>query len=114
MNEQPLEQLLNRYFNKKIQLRKERKSKALSTWQPVVDKILEEVKRVDKRYDLTPFMGGSYYERTKTKEPDEFDIMLEILSLTLGEWETYDGREDGLSSEPPEGNSLGPTYLKML
>lgn len=104
MNERELRQLLDRYFNQKVQLRSKEKQKALQAWEPVVEKILKRVTEKDSRFDFRQLLySGSYYERTKTKAPNEFDLMLEIQCLSLGKWEPYDADEDDLNTEPPTG-----------
>ena len=55
------------------------KTKALECWQPIVKAIVDYVKRTDDRFaSLRTFPTGSYYEGTKVKEPNEFDLMLVI------------------------------------
>ena len=100
MNDRELGQLLNRYFNQKVQLQKEEKANALEDWEPVVRNVLTRVTQKDSRFNFKQyFYGGSYYERTKTKKPNEFDVMLEIKCfLSLDKCRPYD-----LSTNPPTG-----------
>ena len=101
-----LNSLLNQFTDRHVKLRRDRKTEALRTWQPIVDAIVEDVKRRDQygrfaRMRILP--TGSYYERAKVGEPDEFDIMLVVDKLEL-DGDPYDsGEYDGLTSEPPIG-----------
>ena len=85
-----LEQKLNdlngvfkKYFERKVQLNQKSKSDALSCWEPIVDWIIDYVKESDERFaSLRRFGSGSYYERAKVREPNEFDLMLIFEDLT--------------------------------
>lgn len=60
------------------------KTKALECWQPIVKDIVDYVKRSDDRFaSLRTFPTGSYYEGTKVKEPNEFDLMLVMEDLPI-------------------------------
>lgn len=102
MSRDDLNTILNRFTSNNVLLRSIRKTEALNSWEPIVKKILDGVKAKDKRFaSLQTFPYGSYYERTKVKEPDEFDLMLVMDNLELqGE---YDSDEDDGLSEPPKG-----------
>lgn len=98
-----LNTLLNRFTSQFVMLRQERKTEALNFWQPKVEEIVKDVKRRDDRFsDLQVVFTGSYYERSKVGEPDEFDLMLAVGKLEL-DGEPYGGDEDDGMSEPPKG-----------
>jgi len=98
-----LNSLLNQFTDRYVNLRRDRKKEALRAWQPVVDAIVEDVKRRDQlgrfaRLRILP--TGSYYERAKVGEPDEFDLMLVMDNLELDD-DPYDsGENDGLGEQP--------------
>ena len=74
---------LKKYFERNVQLSQKRKNEALSYWEPIVDWIINYVKRSDDRFaSLRRFGSGSYYERAKVREPNEFDLMLIFEGLT--------------------------------
>ena len=101
-----LNSLLNKFTETYVKLRRDRKAEALRAWQPIVNAIVEDVKRRDqhRRFaKLRILHFGSYYERSKVGEPDEFDLMLVMDNLEL-DGDPYDsGEDDGLSLEPPTG-----------
>ena len=106
MNREELNTILNRFTNKTVLLRQERKTEALKCWEPIVKGILDSVKRKDRRFaSLQTFPTGGYYERTKVKEPDEFDLMLVMDNLEL-DGEPYDSDENDGLSEPPIGTEV--------
>ena len=75
---------LNWYTERKVKTRREMKTKALECWQPIVKAIVDYVKRTDDRFaSLRTFPTGSYYEGTKVKEPNEFDLMLVMEDLPV-------------------------------
>ena len=98
---------LNQFTDSHVKLRRDGKTVALRAWQPIVDAIVDGVKRRD-RFDrfasLSILPTGSYYERAKVGEPDEFDLMLVMDNLELDD-DPYDsGEDDGLSArDPPKG-----------
>ena len=97
-----LNSILNRFTASNVQLRNNRKTEALNFWKPIVEKIVDYVKRRDDRFaSLNFFHAGSYYDGTKVGEPDEFDLMLVMENLTL-DGEPYEEEDDGMS-EPPTG-----------
>lgn len=99
MSGQSLNAILNRLTTEVVQLRKDRKRVALLCWEPIVREILDEVKRKDHRFRaLHIFPTGSYYERVKIKEPDEFDLMLIMDNLELDDAPFEE--EDGFSPPP--------------
>ena len=103
MNREDLNSLLNRFTVSNVQLRQKRKTEALNSWQPIVNAILEHVKTNDQRFaKLRILPTGSYYERAKVGEPDEFDLMLVVDNLEL-DAEPFD-EDDGLR-EPPIGKT---------
>ena len=74
---------LKKYFERNVQLSQKRKNEALSCWEPIVDRIINYVKRNDDRFALLRRFGsGSYYERAKVREPNEFDLMLIFEDMT--------------------------------
>ncbi|XP_031548635.1 protein mab-21-like 2 [Actinia tenebrosa] len=103
MDNRELKLLLDRYFSQKVTLRQEEKRKALEVWEGVVKNILQKVEAKDPRFKLTGVYSGSYYERAKVKEPNEFDLMLEMEKLKLGSGDQYDSHEDNLGTDPPLG-----------
>ena len=116
MNGQDLNTSLNRFTDQIVKLRQTEKSDALSSWQPIVDKIVDFVRQEDVhgrfvKLKLVP--TGSYYERAKVGAPDEFDLMLEIekLELDAAPYEEYEN--DGMS-EPPTGNKVLNTVKTLI
>lgn len=98
-----LNNILNRFTASNVQLRKNRKTEALNFWQPKAERIVDYVKRRDARFArLSIFHAGSYYDRVKVGEPDEFDLMLVVENLTL-DAEPYEEDEDDGMREPPTG-----------
>ena len=84
MSNPNLNNILNRYTERNVKIRREMKTKALECWQPIVKAIVEYVKRTDDRFaSLRTFPTGSYYEGTKVKEPNEFDLMLVMEDLSI-------------------------------
>ena len=80
-----LNNFLNWYTERKVKTRREMKTKALKYWKPIVKAIVDYVKRTDDRFaSLRTFPTGSYYEGTKVKEPNEFDLMLVMEDLPIG------------------------------
>ena len=98
-----LNSLLNQFTDSHVKLRRDGKTEALRAWQPIVDAIVDNVKRRDHRFaSLSILPTGSYYERAKVGEPDEFDLMLVMDNLEL-DGDPYDSGEDDGLSEPPTG-----------
>lgn len=96
--------VLNRFTDKNIKLRQTEKTEALNLWQPIVGNIVENVKTRDDRFATIEILPtGSYYERAKVGEPDEFDLMLVMDNLEL-DGDPYEEENDGMS-EPPTGES---------
>ena len=108
---------LNRFTNEKVSLRKSEKRKALDFWEPKVRDILENVKEKDTRFaGMEMQFKGSYYERCKVGEPDEFDLMLVMKNLELN-GDPYDDTEDDGMSEPPTGRdtiALGINFIQRM
>jgi len=105
-----LNTLLNQFTDHYVKLRRDEKKKALKAWQPIVEAIVAKVKSKRDQHDLRfarlqilPF--GSYYERAKVGEPDEFDLMLVMDNLEL-DGDPYDSGEDDGLSEPPTGKLI--------
>ncbi|XP_073246852.1 cyclic GMP-AMP synthase-like receptor 1 [Porites lutea] len=79
-----LNNFLNWYTERNVKTRREMKTKALECWQPIVKEIVDYVKSTDDRFaSLRTFPTGSYYERAKAKEPNEFDLMLVMEDLPV-------------------------------
>lgn len=96
-----LNSLLNSFTTKCVQLRRERKTEALKCWKPIVEDILGYVKtRKECFAALQIFNSGSYYEKTKVREPDEFDLM-----LVMNNVEFYELTSPRLS-KPPTGKYI--------
>lgn len=114
-----LNDILNRFTNEKVSLRnsKSEKRKALDFWEPKVRDILENVKEKDTRFaGMEMQFKGSYYERCKVGEPDEFDLMLVMKNLELN-GDPYDDPEDDRMSEPPTGRdtiALGINFIQIM
>ena len=107
MNRRDLNSILNRFTDKNVKLRQVEKSEALRSWQPLVERIVNFVKVQDvhRRFATLQIVPtGSYYERAKVGEPDEFDLMLVMENLALDD-EPYEEYEDDGMSEPPTGGS---------
>ena len=98
---------LKQFIEIYVTLRQEEKKVALATWQPIVNAIVDYVKTRDPLFaSLSILPTGSYYERAKVGEPDEFDLMLVMDNLELDD-DPYDSDEDdGLSQEPPIGKLI--------
>lgn len=97
-----LNPILNRYTREKVTLRQSEKSKAKDFCQPIVEGIVEYVKIKDTRFaGMEIQRSGSYYERCKVGEPDEFDFMLVIKGLELDGVYEYDGM-----GEAPKGRYI--------
>ena len=86
MSAEELNTFLNRFTDDNVRLRRERKTEALTTWKPIVEFILDYVKEKKECFaSIQTLNSGSYYERTKVGEPDEFDLMLVINSAEFVE-----------------------------
>ena len=98
MNEEELNNLLNYFTRNNVQIRRDRKKEALNSWNPIVEAILDYVRQRNIFFaTLRVLYYGSYYERTKVGEPDEFDLMLVMESAVF-----YELKVPG-SSNPPIG-----------
>ena len=98
-----LNTILNRFTNEKVTLRKSEKKKVLNSWGPKVDNILLSVKSQDERFaKMETLFKGSYYERCKVIQPDEFDLALVLENLELDDQPYGDSDDDGMG-EPPKG-----------
>ena len=99
MNEEELNIFLNYFTRNNVQIRRDRKKEALDSWNPIVEAILVYVRqRHDFFATLRVLHYGSYYERTKVGEPDEFDLMLVMESAVFYELK-------GPGSNPPIGKA---------
>ena len=97
--------VLNRFTATNVKLRQSEKTEALKLWTPIVENIVEKVKERDDRFRITQILKtGSYYERAKVGEPDEFDLMLVMDNLEL-DGDPYEEEENDGMSEPPTGES---------
>ena len=91
--------LLNHFTAHHVQLRREEKKEALSSWKPIVEAILPYVReRNDYLASLQCLFSGSSYEGTKVGEPDEFDLMLVMTNAIFREIKDLPG-----VSKPPTG-----------
>ena len=104
MSRERLNSVLNRFTANNVMLRKTQKIQALEFWQPIVEHIVDYVKRDDRFASIQILPKGSYYDRTKVSEPDEFDLMLVMDNLELDADPYEDDENDGMS-EPPTGES---------
>lgn len=105
-----LNPILNRYTREKVTLRQSEKRKAKDFCQPIVEVIVEYVKIKDIRFaGMEIQRSGSYYERCKVGEPDEFDFMLVIKGLELDAVYEYNGM-----SEAPKGRDILITFDNNL
>ncbi|XP_078345906.1 cyclic GMP-AMP synthase-like receptor 1 [Oculina patagonica] len=97
-----LNSLLNRFTISSVQLRRKRKTEALNSWKPIVNEILACVKAGKKCFaNLQIIHSGSYYEKTKVGEPDEFDLMLVMDNVEFEELPGF------ACSKPPTGFTRG-------
>ena len=110
-----LNSLLNKFTDGYVKLRQDRKKEALEAWEPIVNAIVKDVKRRDQRRfgRLQILSFGSYYERAKVGEPDEFDLMLVMDNLEL-DGDPYDSGEDDGLSEPSTGKKKELCNLNVL
>lgn len=84
MSNKNLDNILHCYTEHNVKTRREMKTKALECWQPIVRSIIKDVKRTDDRFaSLRTFSTGSYYEGTKVKNSNEFDLMLVMEDLSI-------------------------------
>ena len=84
MSNTNLDHFLHCYTEHNVKTRREMKTKALECWQPIVRSIIKDVKRTDDRFaSLRTFSTGSFYEGTKVKNPNEFDLMLVMEDLSI-------------------------------
>ena len=98
-----LNALLKRFTDRNVVVRQNLKTEALQYWKPIVENVVHFVKVFDGRFSRIHFLPtGSYYEKSKVGEPDEFDLMLVVEDLELDD-DPYDDDEDDGMSEPPEG-----------
>ena len=98
-----LNRVLKKYFERNVQLSQKRTNDALHYWKPIVDRIIDYVKKNDDRFaSLSRFGSGSYYERAKVREPDEFDLMLIFEDLTVTSMVSSQ-TGPGMTVQPPLG-----------
>lgn len=70
-------------FNKKASFKDETEANVIrEKLEKLVDNILVEVEKRDKRFQATLIQSGSVYEGVKVYRPDEFDFMIRINSLS--------------------------------
>ena len=70
-------------FGKKAKFEDESEAELIRTkLEQFVINILTEVEKRDKRFQSTLIQSGSVYEGVKVRQPDEFDFMIRIDSLT--------------------------------
>ena len=91
--------LLNHFTAHCVQIRRDERKEASSSWKPIVDDILEYVKeRNGYLASLEILYSGSSYEGTKVGEPDEFDLMLVMNNVVFREIKELPG-----VNKPPKG-----------
>ena len=102
-----LNRVFRKYFESKVQLSQKKKNDALRYWEPIVDCIIDYVKKNDDRFaSLSRFNSGSYYERAKVGEPDEFDLMLifeDLIVTSTVSFQTGPQTGPGMTVQPPLG-----------
>ena len=98
-----LNRVFRKYFESKVQLSQKKKNDALRYWEPIVDCIIDYVKKNDDRFaSLSRFGSGSYYEGAKVGEPDEFDLMLIFEDLIVTSMVSFQ-TGPGMTVQPPLG-----------
>ena len=95
--------LLNHFTTYYVQLSRDEKKEASSSWKPIVEAILAYVRersreRNDYLATLQILHGGSSYEGTKVGEPDEFDWMLVMKNAVF-----HEVKEHPDVNKPPTG-----------
>ncbi|KAJ7386205.1 hypothetical protein OS493_010598 [Desmophyllum pertusum] len=71
------------YFEKKARFQDESEAELIrEKLERLVNNILALVEKQDKRFQSTLVESGSVYEGVKVRQPDEFDFMIRINSLT--------------------------------
>ena len=116
MDNDDLKGLLNSYFSHKVELRKEAKQEALAVWQEAVMEILQRAQAKDSehgRFKLKRLNTGSYYENAKVKEPNEFDLMLQLENYMVYPIVHDSTGYRGNLNAPPGKLDIIPTIFKM-
>ena len=106
--------LLNHFTTYYVQLRRDEKKEALSSWKPIVEAVLAYVRersreRNDYLASLQNLYSGSSYEGTKVGEPDEFDLMLVMRSAVFREIKELPG-----VNKPPTGGLNNLIGFQMI
>ena len=71
------------HFEKKARFKDEKEAELIrEKLEALVTNILTQVEKRDKRFQSTLIHSGSVYEEVKVRQPDEFDFMIRIDSLT--------------------------------
>ena len=71
------------HFEKKARFKDEKEAELIKEkLEELVTNILTQVEKRDKRFQSTLIHSGSVYEGVKVRQPDEFDFMIRIDSLT--------------------------------
>ena len=71
------------HFEKKARFKDESEAELIrEKLEQLVTSILAQVEKRDKRFHCTLIQSGSVYEGVKVRQPDEFDFMIRIDSLT--------------------------------
>ena len=106
-----LNTLLNHFTTYYVQLRRDEKKEASSSWKPIVEDIILPYVRERNDYlaSLQILYSGSSYEGTKVGEPDEFDLMLVMKNAVFREVKGLPG-----VSRPPTGRLLNWIGLQMI
>ena len=111
LNEEGLNNLnraLNCFSINNVQLRSARKTEALQCWKPIVQAVVDFLKERNDCFASLQILGtGSYYEKTKAGEPDEFDLML-VIDTAVDNVDLYEFRQSvpGVINDPPIGEVL--------
>ena len=101
--------LLNHFTAHHVQLRREEKREASSSWKPIVEAILAYVReRNDYLASFQFLFSGSSYEGTKVEEPNEFDLILVMKNAIFREI-----KDLSCVNKPPTGglNWIGFTTI---
>ena len=78
--------LLNHFTAYHVQLSRDERKEAFSSWKPIVEAIrLYVSERNNYLASLQILYSGSSYEGTKVGEPDEFDLMLVMENVVFRE-----------------------------
>lgn len=77
---------LNRYYADEVQLSKKDTSKILDSVMADTEEIVKYINQLDNRFGAEAQRGGSYYQRLKVGEADEFDLTIPLLGIGPRQW----------------------------